>query len=306
MKMRVIDLKKLTKIATSLTMALCVMRNEGAIHADIKPENCLIRIQKSTGESGDGVNNGINGVSSANNSLRSASPQLSISSASILLSDGSNSLPENFELRLGDFGNSIHITDVSEYYTDFDIQTLSYRAPEVLLGIPFGHQIDVWSLGILLIEICIGKPLFVVRTRQELYNAICLKLTVPPRVRFAGGMFSELLIGSEKSKLESPNWGDPATLSPSPSSSSSSLISLNTKINFAEHLSSVKKLLESSVDSPPNDLVHFLAGLLHPDPDYRLTAVDAHNHPFIAAGLNVPLCMTGVCGLLLARYLLSS
>ena len=57
--------------------------------------------------------------------------------------------------------------------------------------------------GILLVEICIGGPLFVVRTRQELYDAICSKLSVPPRVRFAGGMFSELLIGSEKSKFSS-------------------------------------------------------------------------------------------------------
>jgi hypothetical protein len=35
--------------------------------------------------------------------------------------------------------------------------------------------------------------LFVVRSREELYEALCTKLTPPPRVRFAGGMYSELL-----------------------------------------------------------------------------------------------------------------
>jgi hypothetical protein len=46
-----------------------------------------------------------------------------------------NNLPENFDIRLGDFGNSIHMSEVCKYYEEFDIQTLSYRAPEVLLGI---------------------------------------------------------------------------------------------------------------------------------------------------------------------------
>ena len=46
----------------------------------------------------------------------------------------------------GDFGNSIQITEVSDYYEAFDIQTLAYRAPEVLMGLPFGHQIDMFSV----------------------------------------------------------------------------------------------------------------------------------------------------------------
>ena len=28
---------------------------------------------------------------------------------------------------------------------------------QVLLGVPFGFQIDVWSLGVMLVEICVGK-----------------------------------------------------------------------------------------------------------------------------------------------------
>ena len=40
--LRILDLKLISKIATNLTMALCVLHKDGAIHADIKPENCQI------------------------------------------------------------------------------------------------------------------------------------------------------------------------------------------------------------------------------------------------------------------------
>ena len=315
--LRVLDLKKVSRIARNLTMALCMLHKDGAIHADIKPENCFIRLIKSPSNQIKNINgnnskndkyqnsnNNDNKISnhyddknnnSTSSSRKSISPHEKISSLSILLSettkDLSNDLLDDFDfdLQLGDFGNSIHISDVEEYLSDYDIQTLAYRSPEVLLGIPFDYQIDLWSLGILLIEICIGKPLFIVRSRQELYNSICEKLTVPPRVRFAGGVFSELLTGSEVSKLEIPDWG----LDPSISTFNlNSTPTLNSKINFAEHLLNIKKLLDNSISNSTIELIHFLAGLLHPDPDYRLTAIDAHNHPFLANGLNVPLSMT--------------
>ena len=284
-KMRVIDLKKLTKIATSLTMALCLLHKDNAIHADIKPENCLIRLKQSAGGSENSMHRKTNnGVQTNINSMNdnSISPTMRLSSASILATESLNNLPDNFELQLGDFGNSIHSSDVSEYFADFDIQTIAYRAPEVLLGVPFGQQIDMWSLGILLVEICIGKPLFVVRSRQELYDAMCKNLTVPPRARFASGLYSDLLIGTESPKLDIIDWGVDIP---------SNATSLNTKINFAVHISNVKKLLENSVANAPNDLIHFLAGLLHPDPDFRLTAMEAHSHSFIASGLPMPISM---------------
>ena len=293
--LRILDLKLISKIATNLTMALCVLHKDGAIHADIKPENCLIRKKESNiHKDSANINEYQQKDSSSSNNLysstrKSVSPNIFINSSSILKSDILNKLPENFDLQLCDFGNSIHISDVAEYCNDYEIQTLAYRSPEVLLGIPFGYQIDLWSLGVLLFEICVGKPLFVVRTRQELYDSICEKLTVPPRVRFAGGLFSELLTGSEVSKLAIPDWG----LEPSAKRFSSfSASTLNSKINFAEHLSNIKKLIESSVSNASNELIHFLAGLLHPDPDFRLSALDAHNHPFIANNLNLPLSMT--------------
>lgn len=283
---RVLNMKKLSKIAASLSIALCILRKEGTIHADIKPENCFVRPKCESSSSSSFPSSSSRSVSGSQNPSPSPSTPTS-TPYSILVSDSLNDFSEDFDLHLGDFGNSIHASDVSKYYTDFDLQTLSYRAPEVLLGVPFGHQIDVWSLGILLIELCIGKPLFHARTRQELYDSMCEFLTAPPRVRFAGGMYSELQTNSNSIKRKIFDFG---------LEDSSPLItsnSQNTKINFAEHLSNVKKLLEKYVVDVPSNLIHFLSGMVHPDPDYRLTAMDAVRHPFLSGGLNVPLCMIG-------------
>ena len=177
------EINKLRRIATSLLSALCMMRKEGAIHADIKPENCFLQLTDN-----NGMNNNTNTNSSNNNNNSSNNNSSSNNNNNVHVHEGLASLPDSFELRLGDYGNSIHISEIANYYVDFDMQTLPYRAPEVLLGVPFGYQIDMWSLGILLVEVCIGKPLFVVRTREELYDALCSKLSAPPRVRFAGEM----------------------------------------------------------------------------------------------------------------------
>jgi len=40
------------------------------------------------------------------------------------------------------------------------IQSRFYRAPEIILGIPFTPAIDMWSLGCVLVELYTGHPLF--------------------------------------------------------------------------------------------------------------------------------------------------
>ncbi|GBB94726.1 hypothetical protein RclHR1_02400022 [Rhizophagus clarus] len=66
----------------------------------------------------------------------------------------------SYELRVIDFGNAIGLDDVKYYTESFEIQSLLYRAPEVLLGLPFGYEIDMWSFGCILCEIWTGYPIF--------------------------------------------------------------------------------------------------------------------------------------------------
>ena len=60
-------------------------------------------------------------------------------------------------VRLIDFGNAIRPSEAVRYYDDFEIQSLGYRAPEVLAGVPFGYAIDMFSLGVVLVEAALGR-----------------------------------------------------------------------------------------------------------------------------------------------------
>jgi len=55
-----------------------------------------------------------------------------------------------------DVGSSCFITDHLSSY----VQSRSYRAPEVILGLPYDARIDVWSLGCILAELWSGHVLF--------------------------------------------------------------------------------------------------------------------------------------------------
>jgi serine/threonine protein kinase len=40
------------------------------------------------------------------------------------------------------------------------LQSRFYRAPELILGLPFDRSADVWSTGCVLAELVLGLPLF--------------------------------------------------------------------------------------------------------------------------------------------------
>lgn len=57
------------------------------------------------------------------------------------------------EVKVIDLGSSCFETDHLCSY----VQSRSYRAPEVILGLPYDKKIDVWSLGCILAELCTGN-----------------------------------------------------------------------------------------------------------------------------------------------------
>ena len=69
----------------------------------------------------------------------------------ILLIPGSTTL-----VKIADFGSACRI---GAKHFDY-IQSRFYRAPEVLLGIEYGPPMDMWSLGIILVELLTGNPMF--------------------------------------------------------------------------------------------------------------------------------------------------
>jgi dual specificity tyrosine-phosphorylation-regulated kinase 2/3/4 len=69
----------------------------------------------------------------------------------ILLKD-----PTKSGIKIIDFGSSCFQDERVYTY----IQSRFYRAPEIILGIPYTPAIDMWSFGCIMAEFCIGFPLF--------------------------------------------------------------------------------------------------------------------------------------------------
>ena len=77
------------------------------------------------------------------------------------------------EIKIIDFGLSKIIGNTEK--TNEGYGTLHYAAPEILLRIPYGKEIDIWALGILLFYILTGRNPFIGINEDDLAEQIVLK-----------------------------------------------------------------------------------------------------------------------------------
>lgn len=92
----------------------------------------------------------------------------------ILLADGFSK-----NVKLIDFGSARFTTQPCAFY----VQSRYYRAPEVLLGIPYSTSIDMWSLACVAAEIFLGIPLFPGQSEAHLLVLIVEMLgQFPPNI----------------------------------------------------------------------------------------------------------------------------
>ena len=87
---------------------------------------------------------------------------------------------KNPHIILADFGNCFQkeVDDLIKYK---DVQTRNYRAPEIILRLPFDELIDIWSIGCTIYELATNKILFdphksnhISSDIQHLYDIQCL------------------------------------------------------------------------------------------------------------------------------------
>ncbi|KAA3676355.1 serine/threonine-protein kinase PRP4 [Paragonimus westermani] len=83
-------------------------------------------------------------------------------------------------LKLSDFGSASTIQDneITPY-----LVSRFYRAPEIILGVPYDHNIDLWSAAVTLFELHTGHILFPGKTNNEMLRLMMeVKGRVPNRV----------------------------------------------------------------------------------------------------------------------------
>ncbi|KAJ5683297.1 Serine/threonine-protein kinase prp4 [Penicillium macrosclerotiorum] len=151
-----------------------------------------------------------------------------------------------------------------------------YRAPEIILGIPYDYAIDVWSIGCTLFELYTGKILFTGRNNNQMLKSIMeCRGKYPPKVLRRGSLahlhFDEMMNfhSTEVDKIT----GRPVT----------------RVVDFKKPTRDLKTRLmgggtRGMSDSEAKDLtlfVDFLDRCLSLNPEKRCTPAEALKHPFL-------------------------
>mmetsp|Transcript_59098 Transcript_59098/g.190072 ORF Transcript_59098/g.190072 Transcript_59098/m.190072 type:complete len:241 (-) Transcript_59098:37-759(-) len=135
----------LAQYVRQLFQGLRVLRKLKVIHADLKPDNLLMTMNKA-------------------------------------------------EIQICDFGSAM---DVSEQVRTAYAQPRYYRAPEIILGLPYDTQIDVWSAGATVFELATGRILFTGKTNNSMLKQMIDVCGGFPRRMAMEGEFSRKHFNSD-------------------------------------------------------------------------------------------------------------
>jgi len=252
------SLLDLRKIAYQLLVTVAFLHLHGVVHADIKPDNLLLREP-------------------------AGSPSLAIS--------------------VVDFGGAFSTTETDMNTLLAELQTLPYRAPEVALGLPCGCTIDEWSIGVVLAEAALKRPLFPCTSPIDLVQAMVSQLGPLPAELVAASTLGQ---NYDLSSLVMPPPGgvstggggggglaeisrngvgmlSHATLSEVLGSKAAEVMTADLAISSSLNATVPRALRQ--VDPLFADLV---MGLLHYNPKKRLHAKQALLHPFFSRISSLP------------------
>ncbi|XP_059300071.1 uncharacterized protein LOC132052514 [Lycium ferocissimum] len=159
------------------------------------------------------------------------------------------------EVKVIDLGSSCFETDHLCSY----VQSRSYRAPEVILGLPYDKKIDIWSLGCILAELCTGNVLFQNDSPATLLARV---------IGITGPIDQEMLVkGRETYKHFTKNH---------------MLYERNQETNRLEYLIPKKTSLRYRLPMGDQGFIDFVAHLLEVNPEKRPSALEALKHPWLS------------------------
>ncbi|GFH23552.1 protein kinase domain-containing protein, partial [Haematococcus lacustris] len=171
-------------------------------------------------------------------------------------------VPASSAIKVIDFGSATW----EEQYHSSVVSTRHYRAPEVILGMGWTYPCDMWSVGCILVELLTGDALF--QTHENLEHLAMMEQVLGPipvslvqrANKQAAGYFSNARL----------SWPDANTT--------------KKGVKAVKKLNSLRRWILEHGDCsavPYLDLVEdLLAQLLRYEPEQRISAAAALQHPF--------------------------
>ncbi|KAM5366275.1 hypothetical protein ACJZ2D_010623 [Fusarium nematophilum] len=182
-------------------------------------------------------------------------------------------------LKICDLGTAIDKSDAATAHTDITPYLVSrfYRAPEIILGIPYDYAVDMWSIGCTLYEMYTGKILFTGDSNNQMLKAIMeIRGRLTPKLfkrgQLSGVHFDDMgqFVSIERDKvLNKTAVRTMAMVKPTRD--------LRTRLTAASG---------GMNDAETRDLNHFIDLLEHCltlNPDKRIKPADALRHPFFTS-----------------------
>ncbi|KAI5131742.1 Homeodomain-Interacting Protein Kinase 3 [Manis pentadactyla] len=188
-----------------------------------------------------------------------------------------------YRVKVIDFGSASH---VSKTVCSTYLQSRYYRAPEIILGLPFCEAIDMWSLGCVIAELFLGWPLYPGALEYDQIRYISQTQGLPGEQLLNVGtkstrfFFRETDISHSGWRLKTLEEHEAETGMKSKEARKYIFNSLDDIV----HVNTVMDLEGSDLLAEKADrreFVSLLKKMLLIDADLRITPAETLNHPFV-------------------------
>jgi homeodomain interacting protein kinase len=188
-----------------------------------------------------------------------------------------------YRVKVIDFGSASH---VSKAVCSTYLQSRYYRAPEILLGLPYCESIDMWSLGCVIAELFLGWPLYPGSSEYDQIRYISQTQGLPSEHILTTATKTKRFFNREICETHYPFW---RLKSPEEHENETGVKSKEARkyiFNCLDDMGQINvptdidgtELIAEKIDR--HELIDLLKNMLMLDQDRRITPSEALNHPF--------------------------
>uniref|UniRef100_A0A673Z7X9 non-specific serine/threonine protein kinase n=1 Tax=Salmo trutta TaxID=8032 RepID=A0A673Z7X9_SALTR len=189
-----------------------------------------------------------------------------------------------YRVKVIDFGSASH---VSKAVCSTYLQSRYYRAPEIILGLPFCEAIDMWSLGCVIAELFLGWPLYPGASEYDQIRYISQTQGLPAEYLLSAGTKTTRFFNRDTDSTNYPLWrlktpedheGETVIKSKEARKYIFNCLDDMAQVNMTSDLEGSDMLAEKA---DRREFIDLLTKMLTIDADKRITPIETLNHPFV-------------------------